>query len=93
MFALSYGVSQFVQNLSFGALFYASARFSYHYPTNPKMNGEVLWLALFSMMFGTFGSAQATAFGPDVKKAQTAAEKIFTITDTPSEIDVLAEEE
>lgn len=44
------------------------------------------------MMFGTFATGQANAFGPDVKKAHSAAEKIFTITQTPSEIDVLAEE-
>jgi ATP-binding cassette, subfamily B (MDR/TAP), member 1 len=55
------------------------------------MQGEKLWLALFAMMFGAFATGNATAFGPDVSKANAAAEKIFTITNTPSEIDVLAQ--
>lgn len=44
------------------------------------------------MMFGAFATGQASAFGPDANKAKTAAEKIFKITESPSEIDALAEE-
>lgn len=43
-------------------------------------------------MFGAFATGQATAFGPDANKAVQAAEKIFKITETQSEIDVLEEE-
>jgi ABC-type multidrug transport system fused ATPase/permease subunit len=44
------------------------------------------------MMFGAFATGQATAFGPDANKATLAAEKIFKITETPSEIDTLEEQ-
>ena len=88
MFAFSYGLSQFLQNAVFGGLYYGSARLTYHHP---QFNGDKVWIALFAMLFGTFASAQANAFGPDFKKAQAAAEKIFKITHTPSEIDVLAD--
>lgn len=50
-FAFSYGLSQMIQNIVFGALYYASAQLSYSYAW---MNGEKLWLALFAMMFGAF---------------------------------------
>jgi len=50
-----------------------------------------MWIALFAMMFGAVSAGNATAFGPDVNKAQTAAVKIFMITEHPSEIDVMAE--
>lgn len=43
-------------------------------------------------MFGDFTTGQATAFGPDANKATLAAEKIFKITETPSEIDTLEEQ-
>jgi ABC-type multidrug transport system fused ATPase/permease subunit len=88
-FAFSYGLSQMIQNIVFGALYYASAQLSYNYAW---MNGEKLWIALFAMMFGAFATGNATAFGPDVKKANAAAEKIFTITQSPSDIDVLAQD-
>lgn len=42
------------------------------------------------MIFGSFSSGNANAFGPDVNRAKLAAEKIFKITETPSEIDALA---
>ena len=75
-------------NVLFGALYYASARLAYHHP---KYQGEKIWLCLFSMMFGAFATGQATAFGPDSNKAVSAAEKIFKITETPSEIDPMEE--
>jgi len=43
-------------------------------------------------MFGAFATGQASSFGPDVNKAKTAAEKIFKITETSSEIDTLEEQ-
>jgi hypothetical protein len=33
------------------------------------MQGEKIWIALFSIMFGAFATGQATAFGPDANKA------------------------
>ena len=44
------------------------------------------------MIFGAFSTGNANAFGPDVSKAKTAAEKIFAVTETVSEIDVMSEE-
>lgn len=88
-FAAGYGIGQLMTNVLFGALYYASARLVYHHP---KLQGEKLWLSLFSMMFGAFATGQASAFGPDANKAKTAAEKIFKITEAPSEIDALAEQ-
>lgn len=54
MFAIAYGISQLFQNVTFGALYYGSARLTYHHP---QFSGDTVWIALFAMMFGTFASA------------------------------------
>lgn len=40
--------------------------------------------ALFAIMFGASHAGTATAFGPDIGKAGTAADRIFTIIEYPS---------
>ena len=81
-------MSQFLQQVTIGALYYASARLLYEYPDS--VDPTKMWIALFAMMFGAVSSGNATAFGPDINKAVTAATKIFLVTEYPSEIDVLA---
>ena len=80
-----------MQQVTIGALYYATARLLYEYPT--KVNPTNMWIALFAMMFGAVSAGNASAFGPDVNKAHTAGIKIFMITEHPSAIDVLAEPE
>jgi hypothetical protein len=41
------------------------------------------------MMFGAMAAANASSFGPDLGKANIAADKIFKIIDTKSKIDPL----
>lgn len=43
--------------------------------------------ALFAIMFGAMQAGTAAAFGPDMGKAKSAAERIFKIIDYPSSID------
>lgn len=89
-FAFLYGLGQFIQNVVFGILYYIQARIVFHYPS---WNGEKMWLSLFAIMFGAFSAGNATAFGPDVKKATAAAQKVFTVTNHPSEIDPMEEDD
>ena len=42
-------------------------------------------------MFGAKAVGQATSFAPDYGKAMTAAGRIFTLLDRPSEIDTYAD--
>jgi hypothetical protein len=70
-------------------LYYFSAILTYYIP---RLTGINIWIALFAMIFGAFSTGNANAFGPDVSKAKTAAEKIFAVTETASEIDVISEE-
>ena len=80
-------MSQTVQNVVFGAIYYGSAILTYYIP---KLKPETVWTSLFAMMFGAFATGEINAFGPDAEKGKKAAVKIFTITETPSEIDPLA---
>lgn len=71
-------------------MYYASAQIT---NKHSQFAGIDTWTALFAMMFGAFAIGNTTAFGPDVAKATSAAEKIFAITETESEIDVIKEKE
>ena len=46
-----------------------------------------MFIAIFAIIWGAFGAGQASSYGPDVEKGKTAANKIFKITEIPSEID------
>jgi hypothetical protein len=37
---------------------------------DPGLNGEDVFIAIFSMFFGAFGAGQASTFGPDIGKAK-----------------------
>ena len=50
---------------------------------------ENVFIALFAIMFGASHAGTATAFGPDMGKAQAAAERIFKIKDAPSQINAI----
>jgi len=46
-------------------------------------------MALFAIMFGMSHSGSAAAFGPDIGRATSAADRIFTIVENPSEINAV----
>ena len=48
------------------------------------VNTEDVFIALFAIMFGANAAGNASSFGPDVAKAETAAKKIFKIIEEPS---------
>jgi ATP-binding cassette subfamily B (MDR/TAP) protein 1 len=50
---------------------------------------ENVFIALFAIMFGASHAGTATAFGPDMGKAQAAAERIFKIKEAPSQINAI----
>jgi len=92
-FGCAWGISQAVQNMGFALLYLASAEIQYHWPHYGPANGEDMFIALFAIMFGAFTAGQASQFGPDVAKAKQAGQKIFSIMEIPSEIDVMGEDQ
>lgn len=50
-----YGLSQFVQYAIYAVMFWAGAEFIHRY----QVSGEDVFLAMFVMLFGTFGAGQA----------------------------------
>jgi len=82
---LLFGFTQFVKMAVFAVLYYAAAQFIAHGYVSP-LKADSLFMAIFCMMFGAQAGGQASSFGPDVGKAKIAAQKIFTIIDTPSKI-------
>jgi ATP-binding cassette subfamily B (MDR/TAP) protein 1 len=79
-----FGWSNFVQNITFGVLFFLAAVFV-------RYNGadqEDCFLAIFVLMFAAWGAGQAQQFGPSQGKAYKSATRIFTIIDQPTEVDV-----
>ncbi len=77
------GLSQFVQYGVFGCCFYAGARFIEVFG---ESSGDV-FTAVFALIMGGFAAGQAQTFGPDMKKGQDAAVKIFKFIDGGSRID------
>lgn len=92
-YAFGLGLSTAVQNGMFGAFYYATALFLYHYPTYEYTQPDNTWISMFVFLFGMFTAAQAASMGPDAAKAKKAALKIFAIIDRPSEIDALGDEQ
>ena len=91
-YAFGLGMSTAVQNGMFGAFYYATALFLYHYPTYEYTQPDNTWISMFVFLFGMFTAAQAMSMGPDAAKAKKAALKIFAIIDRPSEIDAISED-
>lgn len=90
---LAFGFAQITQ---FGG--YALLLYSAGWVINQSYNEETqyydvdprdVFLAMFAIMMGSIHIGTATAFGPDIKKAFSAATRIFTILDTPSKIDAV----
>jgi ATP-binding cassette subfamily B (MDR/TAP) protein 1 len=75
-----------VQNAVFALLYWAGAMFQVDEGTQ---NGENLFIATFSMMFGSFAAGQANQYGPDMGKAKKAGLTIFTYIDVPSRINAV----
>jgi ATP-binding cassette, subfamily B (MDR/TAP), member 1 len=91
-FGCAWGFSQAVQNMCFGLMYLASAEIQVNFPDIPS-DPEDMFLALFAIMFGAFTAGQASQFGPDIAKAKAAGQKIFSIMELKSEINVSDPEE
>jgi hypothetical protein len=50
---------------------------------------ENVFIALFAILFGANAAGNAASFGPDVKKAEIAANKIFKVIEVPSAINAV----
>jgi len=50
------------------------------------------YIAMFTIIFGGFAAAGASAMGPDMSKAKRAAIKIFMTMRLPSKIDVMGDD-
>lgn len=72
--------------MTFGILYLIISELNYHFP---ELDYADMFLAMFSITFGAFSAAQASSMGPDLAKGVDAAEKIFKIVETPSEIDAI----
>ena len=91
---LAFGFAQITQFGGYALLLYGAG-----WVINDSYNEETqfydvdpadVFLAMFAIMMGSIHVGTATAFGPDIKKAMTAATRIFSILDTPSKIDAVA---
>lgn len=77
-----YGLSQFLIYGSIASLFYAGALLLNEYKEEPID----MFICIFAMNFGALASGQANQFGPDVGKAKSAATRIFSVIEHPTEI-------
>lgn len=80
-----YGMSQFMIYASMASLFYAGALILKEYGDAPID----MFICIFAMNFGALASGQANQFGPDVGKAKSAAGRIFSMIEHPTEITAL----
>lgn len=58
-FGLSWGLSQAVLNIVFGALYLASGELYYNWPEEDVLQVEPMYIAMFCLMFGSFTAGQA----------------------------------
>jgi ABC-type multidrug transport system fused ATPase/permease subunit len=78
---MAYGFSQLMTFASIAAMFWGGG---YFLSADKDLNPGDVFAALFAIMFGAMHMGEAAAFGPDMGKAQAAADKIFKIMDYPS---------
>lgn len=94
---MAFGVSQFAQYLVFAAMFWSGGKIiEASYDEDTKQYGidpTDLFIGLFAIMFGASHAGSSQAFGPDMGKANAAAERIFKIMQYPSAIDACAIDE
>lgn len=104
LMGLIFGFSQFLQYGVFALLFYVGAEVIQKNPgvyiegtttLTYKMGASPtdIFCAIFAIMFGAMAAGDAQQFGPDMGKANAAADKIFKIVDAKSEIDPLGSDE
>ena len=86
---IAYGFSQFAMFAVYSFLFYIAAIFVDKY----SVNSEDLFLAIFIIMFSSYGSGQAQQFAPSAGKGKRAANRIFSIIDEESELDPFVKNE
>ena len=90
----AFGLSQFSQYLVFAAMFWFGGliiKNSIDEETGmPTISPEDVFIALFAIMFGASQAGTAQSFGPEMGKANAAAEKIFKIIEHPSAINAVA---
>jgi len=79
-----YGYSNFSQNALSGILFFLGAVYIRWEDADP----EEVFLAIFVLIFASWGAGQAQQFAPSQGKAYKSALRIFSIIDEKSEIDV-----
>ena len=70
-FGFKWGLSQAIQNMAFGLLYWASAQFQYYYRDSESdvFAGDNMYISMFCLLFGAFTAGQASQFGPDIAKA------------------------
>jgi len=83
---LAFGYTQFIQNVSLALLFMSGAFFM---TVDPTLDAQAVFITIFAILFGAISSGQANQFGPDLGKAAIAAEKVFKISEVPSEINAV----
>lgn len=57
--------------------------------SNPEIKMDDIMISLMAIMFGASQAGSAAAFGPDMAKAMAAADRIFGIVESKSEINAV----
>ena len=83
---VAYGVGQAAQYFVFALEFYLAG---YILQEMPEFSPSDVFLALFIIMFSAMHLGFAQSMGPDMGKANAAAERIFGIIEAPSRIDAI----
>jgi ATP-binding cassette subfamily B (MDR/TAP) protein 1 len=93
----AFGCSQISQYIMFATMFFFGGliiKNSVDEETGEaKIKTEDVFIALFAIMFGANAMGNAMSFGPDVAKAEVAADKIFKIIEVPSIINAIKMDE
>lgn len=87
----AFGLSQFLQYFVFATMFFGAGKFIKMDPENIQV--EDVMIALFAIMFGASTAGTASAFGPDIGKANAAAKRIFGIVEHVSPINAVQQDE
>lgn len=76
-----FGYSKFIENACIAIILYFGTLIM---TKVDGLDGEMVFIAIFAIVFAAFGAGQASAYGPDASKAKRSAIKIFKVVDTPS---------
>lgn len=95
---IAFGMSQGLTNAVTGILFFSGGKLiqsSMEKGPDPEtgrfdIDPTDVFAALFSLMWGASHMGSASAFAPDIGKAQAAAERIFKLHDFPSKMNACA---